>query len=210
MAKEDYEGMEFNPFAPFGDTPMVEHYPRLEKVKAFSFIPEEYEELGWDKFNLSTFLKFIIVFIDDQSPLFEERNFEKRKAEARKIVGIKQDSLEYEELHSEGMMFRELIYEYFRLIHSIEYEQWFSYTMQIHAFNKYLRRPLTSNPDKLSADVNSRNNLMKQIDTFTEKLQSLEAVIFNDDRLIKIINEKAVQNSIGGYAERFASLPEWH
>lgn len=210
MNKQDFEGMEFDPFAAFGNTLITTHYPRLGKIKGFSYLPEDYEAIGWKAVNLSRLLKFVIIFIDKQSPLFDERDVEKRKRAAMKVLGIKKEDLEYPEIIDERELFREYVFEYFRLINDMYYEQWFTLKHQIHTFNKYLRKPLTSDPDKISAEVNARKGLTKEIDNFTDKLQSLEAVIFDDERLAAIINEKTVQNSIGSFAEQFAQDPEWH
>lgn len=209
MDKKDFEHMEFSPFAPFGDTPIWEHYSRLGKIRAFSFIPEEYEQLGWKKQNLSKLLGFVILFIDVQSPFFENRDYDLRKAEAIKAMKIT-DKEELREINEEGEIFQELIHEYFRLINNHIYEQWFTYKSQIHTFNGYLRKPLKADSDKIATEVNARRALLKETEGFTEKLQSLEAVLFNDERIAKLINEKAVQNSVGGYAERFAQQPSWH
>lgn len=209
MDKKDFEHMEFSPFAPFGDTPIYKHYPRLDKIRAFSYIPPEYEELGWKEKNLSKLLGFVILFIDTQSPFFEIRDYAQRKADAIKAMKIS-DKGELNEIEEEGEMFQNLIFEYFRLINNHTYEQWFTYKSQIHTFNAYLRKPLQATADKMSTEVNARRALLKQIKEFTEELQSLEAVLYNDERIAKMINEKTVQNSVGGYAERFAQEPSWH
>jgi len=210
MKEQEFSGMEFNPFEPFGETFMCKHFKRLGKIEAFSYLPAEYKEAGWKKNNIDRMLRFVVVFIDPQSPLFEERDFMKRRKLAKKVIGIKKDDVENAEIEDEAEVFQELTYEYFRLIHATNYEQWFTYKMQIADFNKYLRTPIEKSAQKVAQEVNARKSLMQQIGSFTEEMQKLENVIFNDDRLAKMINEKAVQNSIGGYAERFADEPEWH
>lgn len=206
MEKKDFEKMEFNPFAVFGNTPIWKHYSRLGKIRAFSYIPDDYVKLGWKDENLSRILGFVIILIDPQSPLFEIRDYEQRKEDAAKMMKISNNQ-ELNEILDEGEIFHELIHEYFRLINNHLYEQWFTYKSQIHTFNSYLRKPLSTDMTKVPTEVNARKALMKEIKNFNDELQHLEAVIFQDERIAKLINEKAVQNSIGGYAERFALDP---
>jgi len=210
MTKADFEGMEFNPYGVFGDTLIYNHYKRLKQVPAFSKLSKFHKELGWRGKNLSNLLGFVIVFIDTQSPLFGERDFVKRKAGAVKAMHIDKESLEWESIEQEDDLFSDMIFEYFKMIHDADYEQWFSFKMQIHDFNKFLRKALTDDPKRITTELNARKALMKEIKNMKEEMQELQASIFDDARLLQMMSKKAVQNSIGGYAEKHAKLPTFH
>ena len=49
MTKEDFAGMEFNPFATFGDTFMCKHYKRLGKIKSVKHIKPSRVKNMWQK-----------------------------------------------------------------------------------------------------------------------------------------------------------------
>jgi hypothetical protein len=207
LKEEDFKGMELNPFAPFGRTPIFEHYRRLGTHKVFSNIPDRYSKNGWNKFNMSTLLKYVIVFIDRDSPLWEERDFAQRTRKALDVLNIKDDSLEYFEIEQEGELFQDFVFEFFKLINSHVYEQWFTTKMQVHTFNKYLRQ--APDPKNLIKSINTKKALAKEIKQFSEDLVKLESNIFDDERLAKLISDKSTQNAIGGYAEKYADDPKW-
>jgi hypothetical protein len=209
MEKQDFEGMDFNPFGVFGETPVQKHYKRLSRIQAFSHIPEDYGALGWKQKDLSKLLSFIIIFVDTQSPFHTYRDFDKRKKEAKKVLKIQHGDIVSDEIEEEGHMFRELLFEYFRLINDHLYEEWFSLKQQVHTFNKLMRTALTTDMDRLPTELNARKNLTKEVKNFNRDLMKLESQIFNDDRLAQLINEEVVQNSIGGFPEKFAVEPDW-
>jgi len=210
MVRSDFSKMEFNPFDTFGDTYIFKHYKRLGQVPVFSVVTPEMKALKWKGRNLSNLLGFVIIFIDTQSPMFDERDFDKRKEESRKVMKIDKDSVEWAAIEEENELFSEVVFEFFKLIHDADYEQWFTYKMQIHDFNKFLRKALTSDPKRVAVELNARKALMKELGNMKEHMQELEADIFDDIRLLQMISKKSTQNSVGSYAEKYAKLPEFH
>ena len=139
--------------------------------------------------------------------MFEHRDFEDRRTKALAVFKIKEDSLEYDEIMENGLLFQDFVYEFFKLVNNHMYEQWFTYKQQIHSFNKFLRAEPDFTSDDIIKEMNSRRALLKESEAFGEKLLKLETIIFDDERLAKLINEKTVQNSIGNYAEFYADDP---
>ena len=209
LKKNDFKDMEFDPFAPFGETPIFKHFRRLGTHDVFSNIPDVYAKKvkPWTVMDLSTLLKYVIVFIARDSPLWEERDFVLRKSKAIEALKIKSGSSVFQEIEEEGVLFHDFVFEFFKMINSHLYEQWFTTKIQVQSFNKYLRTK--PDPEDILKEMTTRKMLQKDMDGFSKALIKMEAKLFDDETLAELISDSATQNAIGGYAEKYADDPEW-
>ena len=222
--------MELNPFIVPKDVYIQNHYPRFARNPAYHHIPKVIEkEVTKDENGkkqvkerskcykdfgareIDRILKFVVIFIDTESPYSEERNFDVRSRKCLKALQIKKDSFIHKEIKESGQLYNHLVFEFFKEINAHQYETWFSMKMNLHQMNAYLRsNPIADRNGNLGADINARRQLSSKIPEMLGELVDIEYTIFPDNRLQKIINDKSVQDSINGYAEQFALNPKYN
>lgn len=214
---EDFQDMTINPFVVSRDNYVFDHYPDLQRAKVFSIIPKNKDDgkpyKEFRKKDLDILLKFVIIFIDPESPLADIRDYEKRRKYAIDVMksrGLVENGRPYEEIMEEGLLFDALIFQYFQLINNHDYELWYSLNMQLRTFYTHLRKDLSEDKNgSVLADMDKRRMLLKDIENFKSTLMNLESQLFASPRLKKIIARKQMDEAIGGYAEMFAKTGPW-
>ena len=206
---KQYEHMTLNPFSVTTSKTMDSEY-KIFKPKRFWIVPETSEYELWKKVNTDKILRFVILMIDPESPHYEERNFDIRAGKSMHSLQISVKSAEFKEIENMGTVYSNVMYEFFKIMNSHMYETWFSSKMNLHQLNKYLRQPPV--PDKngsVASDVNARRQLSQVITDLTFDLIEIEYQLFPDTRLAKMINDRAADDGLGGYAEQFAEDPNF-
>lgn len=95
-------------------------------------------------------------------------------------------------------MYREYMYEIFRLIHDVDYTLWFSLKSSFDIMSARLRSPTLM----LDSD---RRQITQIISTTAYELKQVEYRLFPDEEHLKrLLTEEATANSLGGFAEKFA------
>jgi len=207
--------MEYNPSV---EGRMMDRYPKLRRVVIFNAVPPTFKILGltggtgvYNQFNeteCDILFRFVVLFADSQSPYAEEKDLEEKIEQCLDCLNCKKNSIVYKEVMAQGDLFRAYLYEYFKKIHSIQYEAWLALKLNFHNCSKVLRTPLSEDAEEKT--VNLRRQLSKDIPNMQKELADLEYKLFQDPRLLKLINETAMENAIGGYAERHAeTIEQW-
>jgi hypothetical protein len=200
--KERAVGMEFNPFV---QGAMIEHYKKLRSVKVFKpFIKNKDLGLaGDDPYGLNdkecdTVLRIVILYLDPQSPLSEEKDLDVKLSTILTVFNVGKKSLVHKEIFEKKVLFHAYCYEYFKFIHTVEYEAWFSLKIAFHNMNKLLRMDIPPGDEKAISVVRS---IAKDMGQLKASLVEMEYNLFGDRRLLDIIKSEQMKESIGGHAE---------
>lgn len=148
--------------------------------------------------NEDNMLRVAILFIDPESILYKEKDFELRLRKSLSMLNIPEDSkaLIAAAINGNSKEWQEVMYEYFRLVHNTTYEAWWSLLQSFHQLNKSLR----SNNVK----VRERLLVFKEIKAIKEQLLNLEYDLFQDEHIKRAIAKSALDSSLQGYAEKYA------
>lgn len=223
--KNEFDGMQFNPFSLEDGQLLWQKYKDLKSAREFSVIPmvrDEEEEApdlpffkhqDWSMLELNELLKYVIILIDTESPLFDETNFDTRKSYAMRLL---EDTMaDYhrviEEIEQEGELYELTIFRFFKLINDHDYEDWYSLKTQAHIFRKELRSAVREDKyGSIEKNLDARNKISKSMLELSMQIKQLELRIFPDnDRLKKVITTQSMADSIGGYPEKHAKLGPW-
>lgn len=174
---------------------MIELYPALSRRKAFTAIPE-----GVDNFSfadLDKLIRFVIVFIDPQSPVYEETDFDYRKALALEALGYKKSERFYEEVSENTDLFNSVLFTYFKMVNNLLFEQWYTMYMNLHIVNQKM-----ASPDAIAdSERRQTSKISKQL---YDDLVELQHSLFPDEQTARIMAEKSSEEDLGGYAEQYA------
>ena len=147
-------------------------------------------------------LSLAILITDKDSPLVKAyRKWEDRKSDAINRLGITNKDLAFMEYKHDGVILNRYIFEYFRIVNDTAYEAWFSARMAFHEMSGALRAGL------LDSDVDEKQKILKTYFELQKELERLELELFPDKKVRKRINQSSIEDSIGGYAEKYALMP---
>lgn len=206
FAVEDFNKMEFNPFAT-NEMLMVDKYKKLRRRRAF--------RARHKLIDLDTLLRFVVVFVDPQSPLSEERDFDERMSKAVKVMEIEEGSNEFLEIYRQpieelgnyvpGTLLENYIFEYFKMVNNHEFELWFTLKMDYHQQCQYLRSPAPADPVAAGLDATRRNSVASALKEKMMMVLRAEDQLFQDERIKGIVVDNATKDDdLAGYAERYA------
>jgi hypothetical protein len=229
MKQHDFTKLPYNPLALKRGELMQEVYLELARREVFSVAIseaafydgfEENTEGGKGKPKakplvnkldnaecLSDMLKFIVLFIDKNSPFWNERNINYRTDVCLRYAEIKKGTRAYENITSGSDWYMSLILEYFIFVNDRMYEEWLSQVMSHRTLCHYLRMPnLGDDPEK---SVKAHADLQARLSSVSASISTLELQLFPNDKQIQATVASAAarkqeNNSILGYAERFA------
>lgn len=204
---ESFEKMQYNPFnVPSGV--FIQDFYSLFQRRAIFHSPQQTSE---EIFNLSmsqwdNVLRFIVLFVDIQSPFSSEREFDVRKDLCLSALKIKDPSV-IECINSNDVFYSKALFEYFKTINNYKYSLWFTKLTSYFKNTKILLSDEgetdTEKRIKVELDVN------KYLTILNEELITLEADLFKDERIKASIKDKAIEEELSGYAERFAKQIEY-
>ena len=154
------------------------------------------------EFKDDSLLRFCILMISSDSPFADERDFELKCKYALEHLRLSTPERKRISLMAEkdAPLYREYIYELFRLLNDVDYEAWFSLKTSFHILSARLR--------SVSAMLDSdRQRAMKDFSDLARELKQLEYRLFKEDHMRDAIIDEATARSLGGYAEMFALDP---
>ena len=220
----DFDGMELNPFkVPKGEF-IFDYYQILKASRVFGKIPDPEEReaardfvtyKSWSQKQLDLLLRFIVLQIDPESPLFEITDLEKKKESAKTLLQKKYPedkwSKVWVEIDEELELYNQKLYEFFVIVNDHDYEHWYSLKIQLHRFNAELRGNFREDKDgSIEKNLNSRRYISKEIKNLKNELDSVEIRLFPDNkRLAKKIATLSMAEAIGGFAEKYALIGPW-
>lgn len=233
IKKEDCKGMQFNPFdLKHNKQRLWQRYPEFAKRKVFSdhtawkgdhkIVSTEAEEVyaSWGDPELNMMLTFIILLIDEESPLYGEKDFDFRKNEAKRLAGVRGSFNDYSErrnphgrvnleIEMDTDYYHSIFFEYFKMINRYDYEQWFSEKMSFHQMGMFMRKKPPDEEKELVTHMNTKSKIKKEMKAYLESLIEIESRLFPDRQTEKIISRKATEGSVGRYVEKFAEEKSW-
>jgi hypothetical protein len=207
---EEFEDMTLCPFdVPEGQY-VFEYYDVFSKRQIFKNPrpTEEYSE--WTLKDVDLLLKFIIIVIDQESPIASgdgATDMDYREEQGLLLLKIKEGAPVFEEVKSRSFMYRTLLFEFFKTINSFDYEMWYSLKMNFHSMTAQLRMPLKAGDANA---INARRQLAGALPDLQKELMRHQVALFPSKRLEKmIINKMLEEDKVGGYVEEYAKdLPE--
>jgi hypothetical protein len=202
--RSEFEAMTFNPLKNPKEL-IWDVYTKLRKNPFFRKLGEIYEPS-----NASALLRFIILYIDYESPMSGEKDLDIRKKECLRILSIKKgsDGTIYDIILKEEGKFNECIREYIRYVQSYDYQNW----LVLSQHRAYIMDYLLTKPkfgDKNSDnDMAIRARLGNELATTADNLLQLEAKLFPEPRIERLIKDMLMEDSFAGYAEKYAKNAE--
>lgn len=190
---------------------MAEAYPVLKKNKWFVLVPTE-RMLGISDKNkayggfreedLDILMRFVVYFVDYRSPYADILDLTDKIKTITKALKIANSSNLYKELSNLDFWVQKVISEYFKFVHNIEYEGWFTMKIALHNAGEFLRRPVAA--DVSDTNINARRQLLKEYPTMQRQLVDMEYQLFRNEALRDIINRESASDDPGGWAEKYA------
>lgn len=205
---KSFDKMEFNPFNVPKGILIQDFYPVFKKRVIYHSPQQTSEDIftftstQWD-----SIIRFIVLFVDIQSPFYEERDFELRRDLCLRALGIKDDMV-IDAINSNNTFYTKALFEYFKAINNYKYSLWFAKRTSYHKNARILLVDLDTENDtekriKVEIDVN------KYLTILNEELINLEHELFNDERIKAVVQEEATEKELSGYPERFAKQIEY-
>lgn len=222
LKPEDFDVMAYNPLkTPKGKFFINEHKafnPQRNK-DVFGLLIES-EKSASNKYEkeflvslelLDKLMIFVVLFLDDKSPFYEETDFDERKNSVMLYLkytsGAKGKDLDAYKLIKDykSPVLEELTIFYFKKLFNYDFERWFSLKVLFHNNTQYLRSDFQPNTNgDVRADAQSKMAIAKDIDALQSQLEELELKIFKDDKLKAKLLEKAMDDSYAGEVEKRA------
>lgn len=208
---ESFDKMQFNPFALSKGEMMWERYTAFRR-RAIYHNPESVQTSDESVFTLSLkqwneVLRFVVLFVDKQSPFAYEKDFDIRKKLSIEALDIEDKEI-ITFINNESGHYRKLLFEFFKEIRDHDYRLWFTKLLSIFKYSNFLM--VESDVEK---DVEKRIKIELEVNraltVFTEEMKKLEASLFDNQRIKDTIQEEATEEELSGYPERFAKQIEY-
>lgn len=211
---KDFAEMTLNPFVVPDGVFMQDFYEVFKRRSVFKTLPQNISKLSekeresylWNFPDLDMFLRYIVIFIDPESPMYNQTDFDYKKKQALMLLEVEPGSNVHNEIESEGRYFFLAVFEFFKIVNDLQYEEWFSQKINFHHATDILRQPI---PVTDTSAINARRNLATSLPELRKTLLKLQASLFKDKRTEKMIVNMATEDSVGGYAEEFAEYPDY-
>jgi hypothetical protein len=148
-------------------------------------------------------IRFLILFIDPESPFAKIRDFDDRRKQCIESLGDVKGKIPRKamsEITKRGTLYGLIQYEFFKFVYDHDYEMWASLLSAFQTLTERLRNPNT--------DTDEMVKITKQIGEVRKELSELERKLFTDSRIMRQVAEEKNNQLITGYAERFAKIFE--
>lgn len=211
MTDKDFDQLEFNPLKLKDGELMQDKYDYFKRREVFCTPLSKMDIEEGDKASvkdddktLSDLLKFVVLFLDTDSPYWKETVFDERVIQCLKWAKIKKSDRAYYHISTESIWYQEIVTKYFEFVADSEMEEWISKTISLRSLNQFLRGGV--NQDDAEKSTKAHIDLQKNIGLLRESLDKLQAKIFpKNKRLQKKIMQYAAEKDINvGYAEKMA------
>lgn len=213
MTEKDFEDIEFNPLALKDGQLIQQKYDYLKRRDVFTeplTQREDAEEVDPDdnEQTLSDIIKFVVLFIDMESPYWGENDFDERITQCLKWAKIKKSSRAYHHIINETIWYQEIMSKYFIYVASSDYEEWISRTISLRNLNAFLRSGI--NQDDPEKSTKAHSDLQKTIGGLRESLDKLQAKIFPKNKKLqkKIVQYSEEKDTFQRHAEKRAKYLE--
>ncbi len=199
--------MKHNPFACKPGEKIWQRYPDLRQQVALCQVPDitngdGVSVLQPEEEDLDMLVRYVILMVDRYgNPLANVNDFEYRSKLVCDLIGLKKTSKSvWYFIEADHYWFRDVMFEYFRLLNDDEYQLWFSMKTSFSNNMRLLREnfgPTTDEKYFLSLQkikASSPDDL--------KKIKEIEMRLFNDERTREIVTKEAI--STGRDAEKRA------
>ena len=201
---EDFTRMKHNPLACKQGQRIWHKYPDLQRQKALCVPPDMamFASEGKkpvfivpDERELDQMVRFVIFLVEPiGNPIAKERNFDARVDLALGMANIKKDSKGiWHFISTDHWWYRDVIFEYFRLINDDLYTLWFSMKIAFANNMAAMRQHITYETNESFISMVQKLKLSAPDDL--KKIQELEARIFPDERTREIVSSSATRTN---------------
>lgn len=195
MYKPDqFVGMKHNPFACKPGERIWNKYPDLRQQVALCKVPditngEGLNILQPEEDDLDMLVRYVILMVDRHAnPLSDIKDFDYRSKVVCDLIGLKRgEKTVWSFIESDHYFFRDVMFEYFRLINDKTYELWYSLSMAYSINMATLRAKVDAN-----ADVADKQKIKNSAMADLKQIQEIEMRLFNDDRIREIVTKESV------------------
>lgn len=202
---EEFSLMKHNPLACKQGQRIWHKYPDLQRQKALCIPPDMamFAQEGKkpvfvvpDEKELDQMVRFVIFLVEPiGNPIAKERNFDARVDLALEMAGIKKDSRGiWHFISTDHWWYRDVVFEYFRLINDDLYMLWFSMKIAFANNMAAMRQQITIDTDEKFIAMVQRLKTSAPDDL--KNIQELEARIFPDERMREIVSAAATRNNM--------------
>lgn len=194
---DQFSAMKHNPFACKPGERIWNRYPDLRQQVALCQVPdittpEGINVLQPEEDDLDMLVRYVILIVDRHgNPLADIKDFEYRSKLVCDMIGLKKGSdTVWHFIETDHWWFRDVMFEYFRLLNDDEYQLWFSMKMSFANNMKLLRE--TFGPATDEKYFLSLQKIKASSPDDLKKIREIEMRLFNDDRTREIVTKEAI------------------
>lgn len=194
---DQFSSVKHNPFACKPGERIWNKYPELRQQVALCQVPDITNGEGIDilqpeEDDLDMLVRYVILMVERHgNPLANVKDFEYRSKLVCDLIGLKKTAKSiWYFIEADHWWFRDVMFEYFRLLNDDEYQLWFSMKTSFSNNMKLLREnfgPATDEKYFLSLQkikASSPDDL--------KKIKEIEMRLFNDERTREIVTKEAI------------------
>jgi len=166
---------------------------------------------GYTQSELSDVIRFVWHFTDSEdSPLADEGDIPTRLKKSVEMANIGSQRIKSACLgffEGEGPAINwivSIMSAYCAVANPTLYEDWFSSKINYHRMNKLLMQPLPSSEDKRETAAKSRLAIDEEKSKAAKRILLLEAELFKSSDVARKLGEKAMEEALASWAERYA------
>lgn len=214
MFKPDqFTSMKHNPFACKPGERIWHRYPDLKQQVALCQVPnitngEGINVLQPEEDDLDMLVKYVILMVERHgNPLANVKDFEYRSKLVCDLIGLKRSANGvWYFIEADHYWFRDVMFEYFRLLNDDEYQLWFSMKTSFSNNMKLLRESFGPSTDEKY--FLSLQKIKASSPDDLRKIKEVEMRLFNDERTREIVTKEAIATDRD--AEKRALEEFWH
>lgn len=175
-----------------GKKSMIDTYEVLKLRKVFR---DGLDEEPMSFADLDNMTRFVVLFLDDESPYYREKDYDLRMQACIKHLGIGVSLTK--KIQGRCQTFLSMVTEYLKLSNNPRFEAWLSIKMLYHSLTEQARSPMAL--DEMS--VNDRIKLASQLRVLAQEVLEADHLLFPDAKTAKYVSQTVTQVN---YAEKFA------
>lgn len=177
-------------------------YPIFSRRPIFHNPFSEFPELPLSLDEWHDVLRYIILFVDNESPYAYERDFDVRSNVCLDAIQPCTD-LTIAFIQEKGVEFNKSLFQFFKIVNDHKYKLWWSKINSIREDYEYLSAGVKSE-SSTEKRLQVKALVEKSISERTTELIKIESELFNDSRMKRIVEEESEESELSGYAEKYA------
>lgn len=196
-SKEQFSGMKHNPFACKPGEMIWQRYPDLCQQVALCQVPditngEGLNVLQPEDEDLDMLVRYVILMVERyHNPLTNITDFDYKSNVVCDLIGLKKNERTvWHFIQSSHWWFRDVMFEYFRLLNDDEYMLWVSMKVSFANNCKLLRETYGPSTDEKYFIALQKIKTSSPDDL--KKIRDIETRLFNDERIREIVTKEAV------------------